>query len=79
VLQLYWRFTLLYCFPFEKSEAEMLALLEDTRRITDENEVKYFHFWNFTTDFYADCEKVIRKEITPEERNYRANPDNRAR
>lgn len=79
VLQLYWRFTLLYCFPFEKSEAEMLALLEDTRRITDENEVKYFHFWNFTTDFYADCEKVIRKEIAPEERNYKANPDNTAR
>lgn len=79
VLQLYWRFTWLYCFPFEKSEEEMLALLEDTRRITEENGVKYFHFWNLTTDFYADCEKVIRREIAVEDRNYKANPDNYAR
>ena len=46
----------------------MLALLADVRRIVCEQGAKYFSMWHLAETLLDDCEKVIRREVTPEER-----------
>lgn len=68
ILSLYYKVTGLFCFPYEKQEAQMLALLADVRRIVCEQGAKYFSMWHLAETLLDDCEKVIRREVTPEER-----------
>lgn len=70
VLTLYPKIARLYNFPFSQPEEQMLALLEDVRRITREQGVGYFSFWKPMDALLADCEAVIRRKIPVEQREF---------
>lgn len=70
VLTLYYKVTRLSCFPFLKSEEEMLAVVADVRRIASQQNIRYFHMWRPLEDYLKDCEKVIRKELPEENRDF---------
>lgn len=68
VLTLYPKIARLYCFPFSKSQAEMLALLEDVRQITLQHGIYYYSFWNPMKELLDECEGVLNGNIPLDQR-----------
>ncbi len=60
----------LFCFHDSMSREQALSLLTEVRTLTQKYALEYYHHWNKTEDYLNDIEKVIKGEISSEERQF---------
>lgn len=68
VLTLFYKMALLYCFPFSAPKEQMLDLMLDVLRITEENRIACYRHRQLMIDLLTECRDVICGDLPEEQR-----------